>query len=215
MAGKGRRIRDEALALIAAPKSPAGRFDLIVGSSQLALQVRESCGHPTELDRGMGLEISLPGGPLLQPPMLGTFRYGSDLVTIVADATVAKSIGSFAFDDDGVPAQRFPLIDKGIFVDYLTGRDTAPVIGRTSNGTVRAETAARIPIIPMTNINLEPGSTPVAEMIADTKRGILVDTNKSWSIDDVRLSFQFGCDDAWELENGRLGRLLRNTCYGR
>jgi TldD protein len=214
LAGKGRQIRDEVLALLAAPKSPAGRFDLIVGSSQLALQVHESCGHPTELDRAMGLEISLAGGSFLQPPMLGTFRYGSDLVTIVADATVPKSIGSFAFDDDGVPAQRFPLVDNGVFVDYLTGRDTAPAIGRKSNGTVRAETAARIPIIRMTNINLEPGSTSVAEMIADTKRGIFVDTNKSWSIDDVRLNFQFGCEVAWEIDNGRLGRLLRNPVYG-
>jgi TldD protein len=211
---KGLQIRDEALALLAAPKSPAGRFDLIVGSSQLALQVHESCGHPTELDRAMGLEISLAGGSFLQPPMLGKFRYGSDLVNIVADATVPKSIGSFAFDDDGVPAQRFPLIENGIFVDYLTGRDTAPVIGRRSNGTVRAETAARIPIIRMTNINLEPGTTPLAEIIADTKRGIFVDTNKSWSIDDVRLNFQFGCEVAWEIENGRLGRLLRNPVYG-
>src|SRR5260370_42428799 len=119
MAGKGRRIRDEALALLAAPKSPAGRFDLIVGSSQLALQVHESCGHPTELDRAMGLEISLAGGSFLQPPMLGTFRYGSDLVNIVADATIPKSIGSFAFDDDGVPAPRFHLIENGMFAGCL------------------------------------------------------------------------------------------------
>ncbi len=206
-------IRDEALALLAAPKAPAGRFDLIVGSSQLALQVHESCGHPTELDRALGLEISLAGGSFLQPHMLGHFRYGSDLVDIVADATVPRSIGSFGFDDDGVPAQRFHLIRNGIFVDYLTGRDTAPAIGRRSNGTVRAESAARIPIIRMTNINLEPGTTPLAEMIADTKHGIFVDTNKSWSIDDLRLNFQFGCEVAWEIENGRLGRLLKNPLY--
>jgi TldD protein len=211
---KALEIRDQALALLSAPKAPAGRFDLIVGSAQLALQVHESCGHPTELDRALGLEISLAGGSFLQPSMLGNFRYGSEIVNIVADATVPKSIGSFAFDDDGVPAQRFPLIDKGIFVDYLTGRDTAPVIGRKSNGTVRAESAARIPIIRMTNINLEPGSTPLADIIADTKRGIFVDTNKSWSIDDLRLNFQFGCEVAWEIENGRLGRLLRNPVYG-
>src|SRR5438270_7134080 len=131
-------IRDEALALLSAPKAPAGRFDLIVGSSQLALQVHESCGHPTELDRAMGLEISLAGGSFLQPSMLGQFRYGSELVNIVADATVPGAIGSFAFDDDGVPAQRFHLVRDGLFVDYLTGRDTAPAIGRSSNGTVRA-----------------------------------------------------------------------------
>ena len=101
-----------------------------------------------------------------------------------------------------------------MFVGYLTGRDTAPAIGRVSNGTVRAETAARIPIIRMTNINLEPGTSPLADIIADTKHGIFVDTNKSWSIDDLRLNFQFGCEVAYEVENGRLGRLLRNPLYG-
>ncbi len=206
-------VRDEALALLAAPKAPAGRFDLVVGSAQLALQVHESCGHPTELDRAMGLEISLAGGSFLQPSMLNVFRYGSDLVNLVADATIPGALGTFGFDDDGVPAQRFHLVRNGIFVDYLTGRDTAPHIGRASNGTVRAETAARIPIIRMTNINLEPGTTPLADIIADTKRGIFVETNKSWSIDDLRLNFQFGCEVAWEIENGRMGRMLRNPLY--
>lgn len=213
MPSRALQIRDEALALLGAPKAPAGRFDLIVGSAQLALQVHESCGHPTELDRAMGLEISLAGGSFLQPSMLGTFRYGSPIVNIVADATIPGSIGSFAFDDDGVPAQRFHLVENGMFVGYLTGRDTAPFIGRTSNGTVRAETAARIPIIRMTNINLEPGATPLDAIIADTQRGIFIETNKSWSIDDLRLNFQFGCEVAWEIENGRIGRMLRNPLY--
>jgi TldD protein len=213
LARRGRQVREEALALLAAPKAPAGRFDLIIGSSQLALQVHESCGHPTELDRAMGLEISLAGGSFLQPEMLGRFRYGSELVNIVADATLPGAIGSFGFDDDGVPAQRFHLVEKGMFVGYLTGRDTAPAIGRRSNGTVRAESAARIPIIRMTNINLEPGRTPLDEIIAGTKKGIFVETNRSWSIDDLRLNFQFGCEVAWEIENGRLGRLLKNPVY--
>src|SRR5258706_4566126 len=117
-------IRDEALALLSAPKAPAGRFDLIVGSSQLALQVHESCGHPTELDRAMGLEISLAGGSFLQPSMLGHFRYGSDLVNIVADATISGSIGSFAFDDERLPAQDLPLIQNTMFVNYLTSPAT-------------------------------------------------------------------------------------------
>ncbi len=213
LAGAGRRMRDEAIALLSAPKAPRGTFDLIVGSSQLALQVHESCGHPTELDRALGMEISLAGGSFLQPDMLGRFRYGSDLINIVADATVPAAIGSFGYDDDGVPAQRFHLIENGIFVDYLTGRDTAPRLGRSSNGTVRAETAARIPIIRMTNINLEPGQIPLEDIIADTRHGILIDTNKSWSIDDLRLNFQFSCEVAWEIENGKVGRLLKNPLY--
>lgn len=213
LAGNAVRIGNEAIALLDAPKAPAGRFDLIIASSQLALQIHESCGHPTELDRAFGWEISLAGGSFLQPSMLGSFHYGSPLVTIVADATVPDSIGSFGWDDDGVPAQRFPLVDRGLFVNYLSGRDTAPLLGRKSNGTVRAETANRIPIIRMTNINLEPGDTPLPEMIASTKRGILVDTNKSWSIDDLRLNFQFGCEIAWEIEEGKIGRMLKNPIY--
>ncbi|HEX7155167.1 MAG TPA: TldD/PmbA family protein [Thermoanaerobaculia bacterium] len=213
LAGKALVVRDEALALLKAPKAPVGRFDLIVGSAQLALQVHESCGHPTELDRAMGSEISLAGGSFLQPDMLGNFRYGSDLVNIVADATIPGALGSFGFDDDGVPAQRFHLVENGLFTGYLTGRDTAPFIGRASNGTVRAESAARIPIIRMTNINLEPGDVPLDQLIADTKRGIFVETNKSWSIDDLRLNFQFGCEVAYEIENGKLGRLLKNPLY--
>jgi len=213
LAGNADRIRDEAIALLVAPKAPAGRTDLVIGSSQLALQVHESCGHPTELDRALGFEISLAGGSFMQPDMLGKLRYGSDLVNIVADATVPNALGSFGFDDDGVPARRFHIIENGIFVDYLSGRDSAPRIGRASNGTVRAESAARIPIIRMTNINLEPGDATLDEIIGNTKRGVFVDTNKSWSIDDLRLNFQFSCEVAWEIEDGRLGRMLRNPLY--
>jgi TldD protein len=207
------RIRDEAIALLTAPKAPAGRFHLVIGSSQLALQIHESCGHPAELDRALGWEISLAGGSFLQPSMLGGFRYGSDLVTIVADATIPHSIGSFAFDDDGTPAQRTALVEQGMFVNYLTGRDTAPMVGKSSNGTVRAEAANRIPLIRMTNINLEPGSSSLEEILKGTRRGIFVDTNKSWSIDDLRLNFQFGCEVAYEIVDGRLGRMLKNPLY--
>jgi len=213
--GNASRIRDEAIALLVAPKAAAGTFDLIIGSSQLALQVHESCGHAAELDRALGYEMSLAGGSFLDPSMLGTFQYGSEKVNIVADATVPGSIGSFGFDDEGIAAQRFPLVHQGRFVDFLTGRETAPRIGRaTSNGTVRAETAARFPLIRMTNINLEPGTASVADIVADTRKGIYVDTNKSWSIDDRRLNFQFGCEVGYEVENGTIGRLVKNPVYG-
>ncbi|HVR44399.1 MAG TPA: TldD/PmbA family protein [Thermoanaerobaculia bacterium] len=213
LAGNGVRIRDEAIALLSAPKAPAGRFDLVVGSAQLALQVHESCGHPAELDRALGMEISLAGGSFLQPSMLGTFRYGSDLVNLTADATVPHAIGSFGWDDDGVAGRRFHVIERGRFVDYLTGRDTAPTIGRSSNGTVRGETGNRIPMIRMTNVSLEPGSSSREELFGDVRRGIFIETNKAWSIDDLRLNFQFGCEIAWEIEGGRLGRMLKNPIY--
>jgi TldD protein len=211
--GNGPRIRDEALALLSAPKAPAGIHDLIIGSSQLALQVHESCGHPTELDRALGWEMSLAGGSFLQPEMLGRLQYGSPIVNLVADATVPGAIGSFGWDDEGVPAKRYHLVKDGVFVDYLSGRDTAPLIGRASNGNVRGETASAYPMIRMTNISLDAGTTPREELFAGVKKGIYVDTNKSWSIDDLRLNFQFSCEVAWEIENGRVGRMLKNPIY--
>lgn len=213
LAGNGPRVRDEALELLRAPKAPPGNHDLIIGSSQLALQVHESCGHPTELDRAFGWEMSLAGGSFLQPPMLGSFRYGSPIVNLVADATVPDAIGSFGWDDEGVPAKRYHLVKDGVFVDYLSGRDTAPLIGRLSNGNVRGETASSYPMIRMTNISLEAGATPRDELFAGVKKGIYVETNKSWSIDDLRLNFQFSCEIGWEIENGRIGRMLKNPIY--
>jgi len=209
------RIREEAVALLSADPCPSGEFDLILASDQLALQVHESCGHPSELDRVLGTELSYAGGSFLTLDKLGTYRYGSEIVNIVADATIPGSIGSFGYDDEGVPAQRTYLVREGIFVGYLTSRETAPVIGRRSNGCMRAESWNHIPLIRMVNINLEPapGGPTLDELIADTKHGILMQTNKSWSIDDLRLNFQFGCEIAWEIKNGRKVRLLKNPVY--
>ena len=209
------RIREEAIALLSAAPCPSGEFDLILASDQLALQVHESCGHPTELDRVLGTEISYAGGSFLTLDKLGKYRYGSEIVNIVADATIPGSIGSFGYDDEGVPAQRSYLVQEGILVGYLTSRETAPVIGRRSNGCMRAESWNHIPLIRMVNINLEPtpdGPT-LDDLVADTKHGVLMQTNKSWSIDDLRLNFQFGCEIAWEIKDGRKVRLLKNPVY--
>ena len=209
------RMREEALALLAAEPCPVGRMDLIIDSSQLGLQVHESCGHPTELDRALGTEISYAGGSFLTPDKLGSFRYGSKIVNIYGDATIPGSIGSFGYDDEGVPAQRFPIIEEGVFAGYLTSRETAPVLGKQSSGAMRAESWHHIPLIRMVNINLEPGEHDLSleDLIADTKDGILVATNKSWSIDDLRLNFQFGCEIAWEIKHGKRVRMLKNPVY--
>ncbi len=209
------RIREEAIALLSADPCPSGEFDLILASDQLALQVHESCGHPTELDRVLGTEISYAGGSFLTLDKLGKYRYGSKIVNLVADATIPGSIGSFGYDDEGVPAQRNYLVQEGILVGYLTSRETAPVIGRRSNGAMRAESWHHIPLIRMVNINLEPApdGPTLDELIADTKHGILMQTNKSWSIDDLRLNFQFGCEIAWEIKDGKKVRLLKNPVY--
>lgn len=207
------RTREEALALLTAENCPDTVTDVIICGSQMALQVHESCGHPTELDRVLGTEISLAGGSFMQLDGLNNLKYGSDIVNIFADATIPGALGSFGYDDEGVKAQRSPIIQEGIHVGYLTSRETAPVIGRKSNGTMRADGWNRLPLIRMTNINLEPGEWELEDLIADTRDGIFFDMNKSWSIDDKRLNFQFGVECAWEIKNGKLGRMLKNPLY--
>lgn len=207
------RIREEAIALLSAPPCPEGRKDVIIASDQLALQIHESAGHPTELDRALGTEISLAGGSFLQPSMLGKLRYGSPLVTIVADSTTPGGLGTFGWDDEGTKAGKAPLVEDGIFVDYLSSRETAQALGRASTGTMRADGYSRIPLIRMVNVSLEPREGTLDDLIADTRDGILLQTNKSWSIDDLRLDFQFACEMAWEIKNGRRTRLLRDSRY--
>jgi TldD protein len=208
------RVKDEALALLVAPPCPPGPRTLLLESSQVALQVHESCGHPTELDRVLGSEISLAGGSFLQPHLLGNLRYGSPLVTLMADATSPGGHGTFGWDDEGVPAGTRPLVERGLFVDYLSSRETAAGLGRASTGTMRADGWNRPPIIRMINVSLEPGAAGTLEdLVVDTDDGVLVATDKSWSIDDIRLNFQFSCEIAWEIKRGKRTRILRNPFY--
>jgi TldD protein len=213
----GHRLREEILELLAAPPCPAGTTTLILDTPQLALQIHESCGHPTESDRAMGDEISLAGASFMTPDKLGKLRYGSPIVNMVADSTSARGMGSFGWDDEGVPARRTPLVSRGMFVGYLSSRETAATLGLgRSAGCMRAESWNRPPIIRMINVSLEPdpnGPSSLDELIADTKDGVLMTQNTSWSIDDLRLNFQFGCEVAWEIKNGARTRMLRNPLY--
>ncbi|MBJ7609904.1 MAG: TldD/PmbA family protein [Candidatus Dormibacteraeota bacterium] len=211
--GNGTRIAEEAVALLSADPCPSGRMTLILDATQAALQVHESCGHPTELDRVLGFEAAYAGTSFLMPDMLGRFRYGSEQVTITADATSPGGLGTFGYDDEGVAAQRTLLIDRGIFTGYLSSRETASQVDAPSGGTVRAESWNRLPLIRMTNINLEPGTSSLEEMIATTEHGVYLETNRSWSIDDRRLNFQFGTQAGWEIRDGRRVRLVRNPLY--
>ncbi|MDQ6846931.1 MAG: TldD/PmbA family protein [Candidatus Dormibacteraeota bacterium] len=213
LAGNARRVAEEAVALLAADLCPKGTMTVILDATQAALQVHESCGHPTELDRALGFEAAFAGTSFLMPEMLGTFRYGSEAVTISADATSPGGLGTFGYDDEGVPAQRTLLIDQGIFTGYLSSRETAARFDMPSGGTVRAESWNRLPLIRMTNINLEPGTSSLEEMIATTERGVFLETNRSWSIDDRRLNFQFGTQSGWEIRDGKRVRLVRNPLY--
>lgn len=208
------RVKDEALALLVAPPCPASARTLLLDSSQVALQIHESCGHPAELDRVLGSEISLAGGSFLQPQRLGRLQYGSPLVTLVADATTEGGNGTFGWDDEGVAAGKRPLVDRGVFVDYLSSRETAAALGRPSTGTMRAEAWNRAPIIRMVNVSLEPGAAgSLEDLVLDTDDGVLVATDKSWSIDDLRLNFQFSCEIAWEIRRGKRTRILRDPFY--
>jgi TldD protein len=211
--GEAKRMRQEAVALLRAKPCPPGLSTLILAPDQMILQLHESCGHPVELDRALGMELSFAGGSFLTPELLGKFRYGSKLVNITADATTPLGCGTFGFDDEGVAAQRVPIIREGIFVGYLSSRESARRIGRTSSGAMRADGWNAMPIIRMTNVNLEPGAGTLADLIRDTRRGILMATNKSWSIDDRRLNFQFGTEIAWEIRNGKVGQVLKNPIY--
>ncbi len=210
------RIADEALALVAAPLCPAGTTTLILDTPQLALQIHESCGHPTEADRAFGEEVSLAGASFLLPEKLGRFRYGSTLVNLTADALAPGGLGTFGWDDEGAPARKTPLVARGQHVGYLTSRETAARLGLPrSGGCVRAENWNRFPIVRMVNVSLEPDprGPSLEELIADTADGLLLGSNKSWSIDDLRLNFQFGCELAWEIKRGKRTRILRNPVY--
>ena len=212
--GNAERIATEAVQLLDAEPCPSITTTLIIDGNQLGLQVHESIGHPTELDRVLGSEAAYAGMSFVTLEKMGKFRYGSPIMHVTADATLRGGLGSFGYDDDGVPAQRVDLIKDGIFLNYLTSRETAPVVKQArSNGTNRADGWNRFPIIRMTNINLEPGDGTLAELIVDTKDGVFMSTNKSWSIDDKRLNFQFGCEIAWEIKDGKLGRMLKDPNY--
>ncbi len=212
-----RRVGEEAVALHQAAQCPSGVTDIILDGSQVGLQVHESVGHPIELDRVLGTEANFAGMSFLTLEKLGTLKYASDIVNIVADATPAHGpgMGTFAFDDEGVPAQATPIIKQGLFVGYLTSRETAAAVGQTrSNGTMRAESWNRIPLIRMTNVSLLPGAGKLDDLVADTQDGIYFETNRSWSIDDRRYNFQFGTEIAWEIKGGKRTRMLKNPSYG-
>jgi TldD protein len=206
-------VADECVALLTAAPCPAGTRDVILESSQVGLQIHESCGHPTELDRALGTEISLAGGSFLQPDLMSKLKYGSSLVDLVADSTSAGGMGTFGWDDEGVRAGKHPLVHQGLFVDYLSSRETAAALGRASTGTMRADGWNRTPLIRMVNVSLEPREGTLDQLIADTSDGVYIETDKSWSIDDLRLNFQFTCELAWEIKHGKRTRILRDPLY--
>lgn len=215
--GNAPRIAEQAATLHRCDQCPAGVKDIILDGSQVGLQIHESIGHPIELDRVLGAEANFAGMSFLTLDKLGKLKYASGIVNVVADATPAHGpgLGTFAYDDEGVPAQRTPIIRDGQFTGYLTSRETAGAVGQArSNGTMRAEGWNRIPLIRMTNVSLLAGTWKLEDLIADTDDGIYMQTNRSWSIDDRRYNFQFGTEIGWEIKNGKKTRMLKNPSYG-
>jgi TldD protein len=216
LVGHARVVAEEAVALHKAAQCPEGVRTILLDSSQLGLQIHESIGHPIELDRVLGMEANFAGLSFLTLEKLRTLRYATQIVNVVADARLdhGPGLGTFGYDDEGVPAQRTDIIKEGLFTGYLSSRETAAAIGESrSNGTMRTESWNRLPIIRMTNISLLPGTWSFDDLVTDTDDGILMETNRSWSIDDRRYHFQFSTEIGWEIKGGRRVRLLKNPSY--
>lgn len=207
------RIAEEAVALLSAPQCPSGTFDIILGGSQVSLQIHESCGHPAELDRVMGWEANFSGVSFLEIEQLGKLKYGSGIVTIVIDNTLPEGLATVGYDDEGTKSGVSDIIRNGVLTGYEMSNDTARLIGRESNACVRAQSWEFVPMIRMCNLNLLPGDVPFENLFDDVEHGIYMESNRSWSIDDHRLNFQFGCEIAWEVKNGKRGRMLKNPTY--
>ncbi|MDQ3148091.1 MAG: TldD/PmbA family protein [Actinomycetota bacterium] len=213
--GRAPEVAEQAVRLLGAEECPEGETTLVLDGSQLALQVHESIGHPIELDRVLGMEAAYAGTSFLAPGDLGTLRYGSRHLNVVADATTPGALGTFGYDDEGVPATATPIVTEGIFTGFLSSRETAAELGLArSGGTVRAESWAALPLIRMTNVSLQPGEADsLDELLDGVDHGIYLETNRSWSIDDRRVDFQFGTEWGREIRNGKLGRVVRNGSY--
>lgn len=208
-----KRIGEEAKALLKARECPEDYKDIIIDGNHLALQIHESIGHPSELDRVLGFEAAYAGTSFLTPDKLNNLRVGSNIVNIVSDATVIGALGGFKYDDEGVLAKRVYIIKNGIFSGYLNSRETAAIFGFEPMGAMRAENWQKIPLIRMTSVNLEAGEYDINDLINGIDDGIFLSTTKSWSIDDKRLNFQFATEIGWEIKGGKLGEMIKNPSY--
>jgi TldD protein len=207
------RVAEQAAALLRADPCPAATTAVVIDAEQMELQVHESVGHPTELDRVYGTEAAYAGTSFLKADDLGSLRYGSELMNITADPTTPLGLGTYAWDDEGVPGERHAVVRAGILEGFLASRETAAALGEGRGGSMRADGWSRMPLVRMTNLHLEPGEDSFNDLLADIDQGVYLETNKSWSIDDKRLNFQFGTQIAWEIRDGRLGRMLRDATY--
>jgi predicted Zn-dependent protease len=207
------RVAGEALALLDAPECPTGTMDLLLMPGQMTLQIHESIGHPLELDRILGDERNYAGTSFVTADMFGTYRYGSELLNVTFDPGVPGELASYAYDDAGTWAERDWLIRDGILLRGLGGATSQARSGLPGVACARASSWNRPPIDRMANLNLEPGNSSLEDLLGRIERGVLMDTNRSWSIDDSRNKFQFGCEMGWRIEDGERRGLVRNPGY--
>lgn len=207
------RIAEEALELLSAPNCPTETMDVVLAPDQLILQLHESIGHPLELDRILGDERNYAGTSFVTPDMFGSYQYGSPLLNVSADPTLPTEFASFGYDDEGLKAEKLMLIEKGILKRGLGGITSQTRSGIPGVANARASGWNRPPIDRMPNLNIEPGDSTFDEVIDSVERGVYMETNKSWSIDDSRNKFQFGCEWARLIENGKLGGVVKNPNY--
>jgi predicted Zn-dependent protease len=212
-AGAGRRVAEEALELVTAPDCPHGTMDVLLAPDQMILQIHESIGHPLELDRILGDERNFAGTSFVTPDMFGSYRYGSELLNVTFDPTEPAELASYGWDDDGTKAEKVHLIRNGILERPLGGAISQARANLPGVANSRADNWNRPPIDRMANLNLEPGTSSFDELVASIERGVYMETNSSWSIDDSRNKFQFGCERARLIENGRLGHVVKNPNY--
>jgi len=213
LGARARQVGEEAVALLSAPDCPTETTTLVLAPDQMLLQIHESVGHPLELDRILGDERNYAGGSFVQPEDFGRLQYGSPLMTVTFDPTVEEEIAAYGFDDTGHRAERVTLIDRGLLVRGLGSLESQERLGLPGVACGRATSWNRPPIDRMANLNLEPGTTPLGDLLASIERGVYMHTNRSWSIDDRRYKFQFGCELAYAIENGEIKGLLRNPNY--
>jgi len=207
------RAAGEALALLTAPECPAGRMDLLLDPGQMMLQIHESIGHPIELDRILGDERNYAGTSFVTLDMFGSYQYGSPLLNVTFDPTRADEFASYGWDDEGTEAERQFVIQNGVLLRPLGGAISQARAGLPGVANARACSWNRPPIDRMANLNVEPGDKSMAELIGMVERGVYMETNTSWSIDDSRNKFQFGCELGRIIEDGELKGIVRNPGY--